>query len=399
MQSEQGEILQRIDREGPILPLDVGGLGIFDPGLAIAIDNANTAELLFRPSPLDRTLAPTPWKDIRKILLEQSSKLARAHHVRALHEGMRDRIRARADACVDLAWLAAQAASHPLIPIIIGGLDRSTYSRLETAQDSRLRRQVDVSDKGPTRLARLRYQILEIRAGRLIARELNRRLTRREREHEDFSQALLGLKDRIGLARVKYLVQSLLIAASTAPSVMSACLLHALATRPSDRQAIRQELSRISSAELYKEASRRSLVATTRFIKEALRLWTFPLITGRVATREHELDGHVIAAGDQYTLSAHALHRCPRYWSEPETFDPDRWSAVQPVTERGAYVPFGFGSRTCVAASLADAQLYLLCHLFAVEFDIEYDEASRPQIEIDALPFPRNFTGRLRVRQ
>lgn len=400
LKSRQDFLLERVQHEGPVVQLGGGVVGIFDPSLAIVLDNSNTADLLLRAALWDRMWRPdvssAPWKDVRKVLLEQSSRMSRAERLAALHVEMRGHILAQVNTQIDLGRLAARSAAHPLISMIIGGLGPKTFVRLAAAQDARLERQVQASVKRETTKDRLVYRLLEVRTGRLIARAVRRRKEHGVSEHDDFTGALLGISDRLGMTRVNYLAQTLLIAASTAPAAMAACLLHALTTLPQWRAAIRNELMQLRPGALYEDAVRRKLPVTTAFIKEALRLWSFPLITGRMATRRHDVSGHRIEKGQPYALSSYVMHRCPLRWADPNAFKPERWTVPHAVAERGSYAPFGFGARTCVAAGLGEAQMVLICALFSCEFDIECDGSAESAIEFEGLAFPKNFIGTVR---
>jgi hypothetical protein len=46
----------------------------------------------------------------------------------------------------------------------------------------------------------------------------------------------------------------------------------------------------------------------------------------------------------------------PQFWSEPEVFQPDRWTNWQPP-HRYAYRPFGAGQRLCIDPDDVDARM------------------------------------------
>jgi enediyne biosynthesis protein E7 len=60
-------------------------------------------------------------------------------------------------------------------------------------------------------------------------------------------------------------------------------------------------------------------------------------------------------------ISPYVMHRNPRYWPDPERFDPERHT---PVMKEGrskfAYIPFGGGPRNCIGANFAMMELQLL---------------------------------------
>jgi cytochrome P450 len=56
------------------------------------------------------------------------------------------------------------------------------------------------------------------------------------------------------------------------------------------------------------------------------------------------------------------MHRHPRYWDNPEGFDPERFTPEKEKSRpRYAYFPFGGGPRQCIGNifALAEAQLIL----------------------------------------
>ena len=60
-------------------------------------------------------------------------------------------------------------------------------------------------------------------------------------------------------------------------------------------------------------------------VKESLRLHSPADITSRVALSDAEIGGHFVPAGTYVLLPMDALQRSLSFWSNPETFDPDRF--------------------------------------------------------------------------
>ncbi|QDV06114.1 Pentalenene oxygenase [Planctomycetes bacterium Poly30] len=84
-----------------------------------------------------------------------------------------------------------------------------------------------------------------------------------------------------------------------------------------------------------------------RVVHETLRLYPPVWMFTRRALKDDVLAGRPIPAGTQILLSPFLLHRHPRYWASPETFDPSRFSVAGAPEHRSAYIPFSSGPRRC----------------------------------------------------
>jgi cytochrome P450 len=106
---------------------------------------------------------------------------------------------------------------------------------------------------------------------------------------------------------------------------------------------------------------------TYAVVAEVLRLFPPAWVLEREVTEDLVLDGYPIAAGSIVLASQFALHRDPRFWAEPAAFRPQRWltadgtfSEDAPGQPRGAWFPFGAGSRVCVGESFAWTEAVLV---------------------------------------
>jgi cytochrome P450 len=96
------------------------------------------------------------------------------------------------------------------------------------------------------------------------------------------------------------------------------------------------------------------LTFTRSVIQETMRLyppiWSFI----RQAVAEDEIGGHPVRPGDKMVMCAYIVHHHPKYWRDPENFDPDRFSPEN-ATKRAkySYLPFGAGRRSCIGGALS----------------------------------------------
>ena len=99
-------------------------------------------------------------------------------------------------------------------------------------------------------------------------------------------------------------------------------------------------------------------------IAEDLRYETPASQTDRRAAKDYLIESQniLIPKGTEVVFSIHAIHHDPRFWHEPEKFDPTRFlSENRDKIIPGSYTPFGQGPRHCLGMrfSLTEAKLAL----------------------------------------
>ncbi len=97
-------------------------------------------------------------------------------------------------------------------------------------------------------------------------------------------------------------------------------------------------------------------------VKESMRLYPPAWTTSREAQVDFEVGGYTIPKGSTIMTSMYVLHHDPRFWDDPETFKPERFStANEESISKYAYFPFGGGPRVCIGNQFAmmEAQLVL----------------------------------------
>jgi len=85
-------------------------------------------------------------------------------------------------------------------------------------------------------------------------------------------------------------------------------------------------------------------------LEEAMRLYPPGWAFTRTPLEDDHLDGHAVRKGSIMVVSSYANQRNPRFWRDPERFDPGRF-ATPPDAYR--YFPFGIGPHACIGKHLA----------------------------------------------
>lgn len=137
-------------------------------------------------------------------------------------------------------------------------------------------------------------------------------------------------------------------------------------------------------------------------IKESLRCYPVAWITQRVALEDVEIGGYQIAKDTAIFLSPWIVHHDPRWYSEPETFMPERWLKDKAdLPPREAYIPFGGGPHICLGNGLAMMEGVLLLATLLQHYRISVVADRAPEIELAGTLRPKSglqarFTQRSR---
>jgi cytochrome P450 len=112
-----------------------------------------------------------------------------------------------------------------------------------------------------------------------------------------------------------------------------------------------------------------SLKRTENIITETLRLYPPGWMLGREAIEPVELGGYPIARGTTVFMTAFVIHRDPRWYDDPDAFQPERWAdgLVQRIP-RYAYFPFGGGPRICIGNQFALMEATLVLATIAQKY-------------------------------
>lgn len=96
------------------------------------------------------------------------------------------------------------------------------------------------------------------------------------------------------------------------------------------------------------------LLYTEKVFRESMRLYPPIWSIGRYVDYNYTVGNYTIPIGSTLLMSQYVMHHDPRYFSEPEQFNPSRWTEeFRAHLPRFSYFPFGGGIRGCIGESFA----------------------------------------------
>ena len=183
---------------------------------------------------------------------------------------------------------------------------------------------------------------------------------------------------------VDHMIFLLMAAHDTTTSSLTS-LAYRLALDTDWQERLRQEALALGTRALAYEDKDR-LPATDLAFKEALRLHPPVPFIGRRTLRETRVGGIDLPAGTPISICSLVTHFLDDHWTQPQRFDPDRFSAERREDKGHShlYYPFGGGAHMCLGMHFA----YLQVKAFLVQFLRRYRFRLVPGHRVTMIPIP-----------
>ena len=195
----------------------------------------------------------------------------------------------------------------------------------------------------------------------------------------DLLSLLLASTDESGAmsdAQVRDETMTLVLAGHETTAMALTWAWHLLAENPAEAAKLHAELDDVLAGRSPAFDDLARLPRTRAVVAETMRIYPPAWIIGRsLADDLDDVGGWRLPAGSIVLALPWALHRDARYWPEPLTFRPERWLAADgrfdesaPGQPRGAWFPFGFGSRRCIGDQFAWTEATLVLATLASRY-------------------------------
>lgn len=302
----------------------------------------------------------------------------------------------------ELSLLTLKVVTRALFGIDAGVLADEVQRSLKPVMDFNTRGRILVPAMRylPTP-ASVRYRLAARRLDRVVDAIIRRRRVSCRKGDDLLAVLLRAHEDGAAMpaSLLRDEVMTLLLAGHETTALALCWAFYLIAKHPVVENALVEEIARVMGNRSPGVPDLASLPCVTNVIKESLRLYPPAYAMVRIAAREMEIGGYVVPNGASVILSQWIVHRDPRFYAEPERFDPNRWTAgFASRLPRFAYFPFGGGPRACIGASFALTEATLLLVTILQKFHIELT-LERPLIPVPGITLRPRGSLRVTVRR
>ncbi|HKA67392.1 MAG TPA: cytochrome P450, partial [Solirubrobacterales bacterium] len=197
---------------------------------------------------------------------------------------------------------------------------------------------------------------------------------------QDILSLLVGARGEGGEAftdrEVRDQLMTLMFAGHDTSTSTLTFMLHELARHPEVLARLFEEQDRVMGGSTPNvDQLEREMPYLEMVLDEVLRLYPPAWIGPRRAVREFEFGGYTVPKDAYVNYCSWASHRIPEVFPDPEAFIPERFTRERKAQlPRGAYVPFGGGSRICIGKRFGQTEVKLVATMLL------------QRLRLDALP-------------
>lgn len=147
--------------------------------------------------------------------------------------------------------------------------------------------------------------------------------------------------------------------------------LHLLGRNPDVQQKVFDEIVEIESQSDNIVEQLQKMTYTNAVLNESMRLFPPAWITDRQNVTDDTLVGFHIKKETLIGVSFYELHRNPKYWKNPDEFNPERFLGEQKKLSIQYFYPFGAGPRMCIGAGFAIYEMCLTIAQIVKKYEIK----------------------------
>jgi cytochrome P450 len=199
----------------------------------------------------------------------------------------------------------------------------------------------------------------------------------RQHPRDDLLGMMLAMRDAdtgegISDKQARDEVVTIFFAGHETTAATMAWAFYLLSQHPEVEAKVRAEVRTVLNGRSPTFADLPKLTYMQQVLNEVLRLYPAAYLFAREAVADDKIDGYPIPANILIFITPFVTHRDPKYWPDPERFDPERFTAEQVSGRpRHVYFPFGEGPHVCIGNNFALMEMQLILAMTLQRFHIK----------------------------
>ncbi|XP_060972819.1 cytochrome P450 71D11 [Cannabis sativa] len=248
-----------------------------------------------------------------------------------------------------------------------------------------------------------KFKDLKLRSSRIVDRIIKLHIddqdkeikspTKKSGEEEDLVDVLLRFhksedpnKFTLTKDNLKAIIASIFGAGSDTSSVTMELAMAEMMRNPRVMKKAQDEVREVFAEKGFvDESSINEMTYLKSVVKETLRLHPpAAMLFPRESREKCDINGYEIPMKTKILVNAWAIGRDPKYWTEPESFMPERFleSSIDFKGNNFEFIPFGAGRRICPGISFALTSIELPLAFLLYHFDWKLPNGMKPE-ELD----------------
>ncbi|GHF99221.1 MULTISPECIES: cytochrome P450 [Amycolatopsis] len=186
-------------------------------------------------------------------------------------------------------------------------------------------------------------------------------------------------------------VLTLLTAGIETTALALAWTFHELGRHPDVEARVHAELDEVLGGAPVTVDTLPRLTYVRQVVDEVLRQYPLWMLMRRTLT-EVDLGGVRLPEGAEVIVSPHALHHDPTSFADPDRFDPDRWAPERAAAiPKGAFVPFGAGTRQCIGNRFAQNEIVITLATVAARWRLVPVPGKPVRVKFTSAAYPESL--------
>jgi cytochrome P450 len=201
---------------------------------------------------------------------------------------------------------------------------------------------------------------------------------------EDILSLLLDAHDEDGTKltdlQIRDEVMTLMFAGHDTTTSTVSFMFYELARDPAvaDRLLAEQDAQLDGGRPTASQLTSGELIELELVLEETLRKYPPAWVGPRRSIEPFEFEGHTVPGRAFVNYSSWASHHLPDVFCDPEEFRPDRFTPeARAALPKGAYVPFGGGSRTCIGMRFGQLEVRAIATVILSRFTLSLTDGFR----------------------